>query len=411
MEQPSLEEPLITVENVSKKFCRSLKRSLFYGLLDLGREFTGRTRRGTLREREFWAIRDASFEVRRGEIVGLIGPNGSGKSTVLKMLAGLITPDRGRIEVRGRVGAMIQLEAGFSPVLSGRENIAISASILGIPAADLTRRMNEIVEFADIGDFIDAPVRTYSSGMRARLGFAVAIHMDPDILLVDEVLAVGDLNFRSKALEAMLRLTKSGVAVVFVSHNLQHIFRLCNRVLLVNHGETVAYGETDRVISKYMQLVEGVEQQAVYAPGTRDYIDVGDVRFDNASRETGDEIRTWDDVRITLSFEARRNMEQPIFILYLDVEGRQSLGAVISQEMSASRPSFAPGKHTIDVTIPRIALTPGLYSLALSVFDRENVNLLAKIRNLAFVSIEPLRNATDLGVSALVHLPGHWRVE
>ena len=306
---------------------------------------------------------------------------------------------------------MIQLEAGFSPLLSGRENIAVSASILGIPSSDLTRRIDEIIEFADIGEFIDAPIRTYSSGMRARLGFAVAIHMDPDILLVDEVLAVGDLTFRSKALEAMLRLTESGVAVVFVSHNLQHVFRLCSRVLFVNHGQTVAYGETDRVIGKYMQLVEGVEHHAIYAPGSRDYVEVNDVRFDNASRDPGDEIRTWDDARIAMSFEARRDMEQPIFIFYLDVEGRQSLGAFVSQETDASRASFAPGKHTIEVTIPRIALTPGLYSLALSVFDRNNVNLLAKIRNLAFVRIEPRQNAADLGVSALVQLTGKWRVE
>ncbi|MBF0196054.1 MAG: ABC transporter ATP-binding protein, partial [Magnetococcales bacterium] len=217
------EEPLIRVDGVAKKFCRHLKRSLLYGLQDVGREMMGRKRSENLRKEEFWAIDDVSFTVNRGEILGLVGHNGCGKTTMLRLINGLLMPDKGSITIRGQVGALIQLGAGFSPILSGRENIHINAAVLGIPTSEVNKKLDDIIEFADIGKFIEAPVRTYSSGMRARLGFAVAIHMNPDILLVDEVLAVGDLMFRNKAMERMMAMANSGVAVVFVSHNLAQV--------------------------------------------------------------------------------------------------------------------------------------------------------------------------------------------
>ncbi|HIP72872.1 MAG TPA: ABC transporter ATP-binding protein, partial [Anaerolineae bacterium] len=190
---------LVNVENVSKKFCRNLKRSLWYGVKDVGAEMFGRgSERIELRSQEFWAVKDVSFQLKRGETLGLIGHNGAGKTTMLRMLNGLIKPDTGRITVRGRIQALIALGAGFNPVLTGRENIYVNASVLGISKAETDRRFDQIVDFSGIEEFIDTPVQSYSSGMVVRLGFSIAAHLEPDILLVDEVLAVGDLAFKTK---------------------------------------------------------------------------------------------------------------------------------------------------------------------------------------------------------------------
>ena len=198
-EDERLTTPVIAVQHLSKKFCRSLKRSIWYGLRDLGSEAVGR--RGdhsVLRRGEFWALKDVSFDLYPGETLGLVGPNGAGKTTLLRVLTGLINPNEGRVTVRGRMQALIALGAGFSPVLSGRENIYVNASILGIARKEVDRRLGEIIEFSGIAEFIDSPVQNYSSGMAVRLGFAVAAHLEPDILLVDEVLAVGDEGFQVK---------------------------------------------------------------------------------------------------------------------------------------------------------------------------------------------------------------------
>src|SRR5690606_16111974 len=231
---------LVNVEHVSKKFCRSLKRSLWYGARDLGSELIGRSNgRGRLREDEFWAVRDVSFQVARGETLGLIGHNGAGKTTMLRMLNGLIKPDHGRIAVTGRLQALIALGAGFNPILTGRENIYVYASVLGLSKAETDRRFDEIVEFSGIGEFIDMPVQSYSSGMTVRLGFSVAAHLDPDILLVDEVLAVGDMAFKTKGQVRIQELRENGVAIILVSHNLHTISHVCNRAIVFEKGQVI----------------------------------------------------------------------------------------------------------------------------------------------------------------------------
>jgi len=193
------DDVVVKVEHVSKKYCKSLKRSMFYGVHDIGRNMVGLSAHSErLRDGEFWAVDDVSFELKKGETLGIIGPNGSGKTTLLKMLNGIFWPDKGKITVRGRVGALIAVGAGFHPLLTGRENININGAILGMSKKEINEKFDDIVEFADIGDFIDYPVKFYSSGMYVRLGFAVAVHCKPDILLVDEVLAVGDLGYTFK---------------------------------------------------------------------------------------------------------------------------------------------------------------------------------------------------------------------
>mgnify|MGYP003587008677 CR=1 FL=1 len=234
-----MSDTLIKVQGVSKKFCRSLKKSLWYGLQDLGNELSGRRHGGAgeLRPDEFWAIKDVSFELKRGECLGLIGRNGAGKTTLLRMLNGLIKPDAGRIEMRGRVGALIALGAGFNPILTGRENIYVNASVLGLSKKEIDAKFEEIVEFAELGEFIDAPVQSYSSGMVVRLGFAIASCLEPDILVLDEVLAVGDGGFRAKCYNRVDQLSDNS-AVVFVSHFMPHIARICKKTIFLERGET-----------------------------------------------------------------------------------------------------------------------------------------------------------------------------
>ncbi|NEP28570.1 ABC transporter ATP-binding protein, partial [Moorena sp. SIO3I6] len=187
-------EVILSINGVSKKFCRDLKRSLLYGVHDIGTELLGlRQKDDKLRKKEFWALKDVSIQLRRGEAIGLVGKNGSGKSTLLRIISGLIKPDVGSVEVKGRLAPLIALGAGFNPILTGRENIYANMSILGLSKKEIDQRFDQVLEFAEIGDAIDSPVQTYSSGMAARLGFASAIHTEPDILLIDEVLAVGDL--------------------------------------------------------------------------------------------------------------------------------------------------------------------------------------------------------------------------
>lgn len=198
------------------------------------------------------ALQGVSFAVERGEAFGVIGDNGSGKSTLLGLIAGALRPSRGRIELCGRVAALLELGAGFHPELTGRENVVLNGVLLGLSRRQVLERLDAIIDFAELRDHMDLPIRTYSSGMLARLGFAVAAHLEPDILLVDEVLAVGDVGFQKKCLEAMLGFKARGVTIVLVSHNLADVARLCDRTLWLDRGLVAGLGDTKRVIGEYM---------------------------------------------------------------------------------------------------------------------------------------------------------------
>ena len=203
---------------------------------------------------DFWALRDISFEVKPGEVVGVIGRNGSGKSTLLKILSRITAPTKGRFAYYGHVGALLEVGTGFHPELTGRENIYLNGAILGMRKAEITRRFEEIVAFSEIEQFLDTPVKHYSSGMYVRLAFSVAAHLEPEILLLDEVLAVGDVAFQSKCLEKMHSIVKAGRTVLFVSHNMGSVRDLCTRVIVLNKGELVFDGDTEAGITRYMDL-------------------------------------------------------------------------------------------------------------------------------------------------------------
>lgn len=251
-----MSQPIIKVENLSKKYCRDLKRSLIYGVGDTWNEILGRDGkyRKTLREKEFWALEDINFEVRKGECLGLIGRNGAGKSTLLKILNGLIKPDRGTVKIKGRVGALIELGAGFNPILTGRENVYINGAVLGFSKRDVGQVFDEIVAFAELEDFIDSPVQYYSSGMKVRLGFAIASQMKPDVLLIDEVLAVGDAGFRAKCYNEIFKILPNA-AVIFVSHSMSQVSKICTRGILLSKGKINSTSpNVSQVISSYFDL-------------------------------------------------------------------------------------------------------------------------------------------------------------
>jgi ABC-type polysaccharide/polyol phosphate transport system ATPase subunit len=242
----------IDVRGVSKKFRRG---ELFDSLRDLVPALTKRFvvgRGSELAEREFWALRDVSFTLERGEAFGIIGGNGAGKSTMLKLLTGIMRPTHGSISVSGRLSALIEVSAGFHYDLTGRENIFLNGAILGMSREEIRQRFDAIVEFSGLEEFIDTPVKRYSSGMYARLGFSVAAHVDPDVLLVDEVLSVGDYLFQRKCIERMNAVIRSGATVIFVSHSLREVAALCQRSLLLEHGTMQTIGPTEEVLQTYL---------------------------------------------------------------------------------------------------------------------------------------------------------------
>src|SRR5213594_692829 len=254
----------LRLDGVYKKF---RKGELYDSLRDLIPALAGRVLRGRRREalapREFWALQDVTFGVHRGEAFGIIGSNGAGKSTILKLLSGIMRPTRGTLQVNGRLSALIEVSAGFHPDLTGRENIFLNGTILGMTRAEIRQRFDAIVAFSGLEEFIDTPVKRYSSGMFARLGFSVAAHVDPDLLLVDEVLSVGDYLFQRKCIERMNSVIASGATVVFVSHNLRAVSNLCPRSLLLEKGRVQMVGPTDDVIRTYFR--RGQQQRVVDA--------------------------------------------------------------------------------------------------------------------------------------------------
>ncbi|MGA7075824.1 MAG: ABC transporter ATP-binding protein, partial [Halobacteriota archaeon] len=243
----------VSLSHVSKKYCKSLRRSMGYGIRDICRNtFNMSSHSNLLRKDEFWAVKDVSFDIKQGEALGMIGANGSGKSTILKLINGIFWPDIGKVAVRGKVGALIEVGAGFHPMLTGRENVYLNGAILGMTKAEVDQKFDDIVEFAEIGDFLDTPVKHYSSGMFVKLGFAVAVHCDPDVLLVDEVLAVGDLAFKRKCFKRLKELREENVTWLIVSHDIGMVQGNTDRVVLLNQGEVKYIGTPEDAISSYL---------------------------------------------------------------------------------------------------------------------------------------------------------------
>lgn len=350
---------LIDVQNVSKRFCKDLKRSIRYGFMDSLRAIAGRNLDATsLRQDEFWAVKDVSFQLRRGECLGLIGHNGAGKSTLLKMLNGLINPDHGKIVMRGRIGALIELGAGFNPILTGRENIYNNGAVLGFSRKEIDAKIEEIIDFAEIREFIDAPVQNYSSGMRVRLGFAVAAQMEPDVLLIDEVLAVGDIGFRVKCLNRISELL-SNSAVIFVSHSMPQISRICTSGVLMEHGLINLYSkDIGQLITGYYAMFEG-EKTSVIGSGNAT---VNEISF-LSIKSIVDGIPNFshESLKIRSSFQVSQCIRKFAFHCFInDIESKPI--AIASSLTEGQIILNDKVSYCVDITIP-ILFSDGTYSI------------------------------------------------
>jgi lipopolysaccharide transport system ATP-binding protein len=292
---------VLEVEGLSKRFRRGERYNSLRDLVPaLTRRLVSRERAQELDRREFWALRDVSFTVERGEAFGIIGGNGAGKSTILKLLTGIMQPTRGSVRVTGRVSALIEVNAGFHHDLTGRENVYLNGAILGMTREEIRRRFDAIVAFAGLEEFIDTPVKRYSSGMYARLGFSVAAHVDPDVLLVDEVLSVGDYLFQRKCIERMNDVIANGATAIFVSHNLRAVANLCKSSLLLEKGTVQMIGPTAQVIKKYFERGEERSAADSDSPVVITRVTVHDecgprVEFDSGKK-----------LRVTVEAQARR---------------------------------------------------------------------------------------------------------
>jgi lipopolysaccharide transport system ATP-binding protein len=272
---------ILQVDGASKKFCKSIRRGMLYGVADVCRSMAGlSTKPQILRPDEFWAVDHVSLSLTRGQSLALIGANGSGKSTLLRLLAGIYCPDSGRIAIRGRVGALIALGAGFQPLLTGRENLYLNAAILGMKKREIDERFDEIVEFSGIREFLDAPVKTYSSGMHVRLGFSIAIHANPEILLVDEVMAVGDAHFQRKCFEKVRSLLDKGTSMIFVSHSISAVERMCDHGLVLSQGRRVFMGNIRESVQRYF---DEMGQDNLAKPAERLTVGTGEVVISDVS--------------------------------------------------------------------------------------------------------------------------------
>lgn len=385
------DDVVLSVRNVSKKFCRNLKRSMWYGVQDLSRSLLGirtaspgpaapDTDLPPLRRDEFWALQDVSFEMRRGEVLGLIGMNGSGKSTLLRVLTGVFPPDGGEIHLRGRVGALIALGAGFHPHMTGRENVYLNGTILGMTKSDIQQRFDEIVEFADIGTSLDAPVSTYSSGMTVRLGFAIAIATKPELLFVDEVIAVGDAHFRAKCFRALAAMLKKGVSIVLVSHQMPDIQRICSRCLWLKDGRVSAIGDTGRVSSDYQAWIDANKTSTLVDPdgetarprlqGAR-IVTVTTLDGEGAVRN---EFESGGPMRVRIEYEVKEGIDALNFSLSFNC-GEQALYNGYSSKHDGLTITPAGPTGSVELVFPRIGLGGGTFWLAVSIADRENMGL------------------------------------
>lgn len=397
---------LIQADSVGKKFCRDLKRSLRYGIRDMTAGLIGRsTASDILRKDEFWALRDVSFTLSRGESLGLIGHNGAGKTTLLRILNGLIKPDIGKLEVRGRMQALIALGAGFNPVLTGRENLYVNASILGFPKKEIDRRFDEIISFSGIEEFIDMPVRSYSSGMVVRLGFSIAAHLEPDILLVDEVLSVGDLAFRTKGQMRIQELKDAGVAIVLVSHNIHTISHVCTRAIALERGEVIFDGDTEAAIDAYrtslMKSNQNIEDALRAGTGE---LRIQKTEMLDTSGNPCEEFDIGDTLRIRLHYETSKPVENPVFNIVLHVlNGQQVTG--IRTDTDGITFGKINGSGFIDVIIPKFNLLPNIYTIDGVVFHSDGFTFYDRVNKASFVKIRG-----GLDVNGTTYLPHSWEI-
>lgn len=393
------DEVLIKVDHVSKKFCRDLKKSLWYGVQDIASEAIGRKYEHKLREGEFWSVNDISFELRRGECLGLIGHNGAGKSTLLKMLNGLLKPDRGRIQLKGRVGVLIELNAGFNQILTGRENIYSRGAVLGLTTAEIDKKMDEIIEFSELEDSIDAPVINYSSGMKVRLGFAVAAHMEPDILLLDEVLAVGDVGFRAKCFNTIQNVIQNA-AVVLVSHSMPQISRICSDILVMNHGKCEFQGtDVPKGIDVFYSHFD-IEQGMLMGSGRAV---IHDVELESHGKKDVEVINYLDELIVHIETTIDPRVKDPGIGIMIVNQELQNVVECFSYRHGVKIEDNTGNRMKISVNLGKMMVNPGIYSLTLGVYGEGIKEIACKYQNYKRFTV----TGSFYGYAPM-QIPGKW---
>ncbi|WP_082050882.1 ABC transporter ATP-binding protein [Neotamlana sedimentorum] len=389
------DEVLVKVEGLSKKFCKDLKTSLWYGVKDLISGVKGNKNERTLRPKEFWAVKDVNFELRRGECLGLIGHNGAGKSTLLKILNGLINPDAGQVTIRGRVGALIELGAGFNPILSGRENIYNNGAVLGFTRNEIDNKLEDIIDFAEIREFIDMPVQNYSSGMKVRLGFAIAAQMEPDVLIIDEVLAVGDLAFRMKCYNHLMNVISKNVAIILVSHSVVDIMRLCNSVMVMESGKPIYLGSNEKGVSLYNNLAK---KENLYNPNFNVFIRENEIEND---------FNTEDDITFDIKIFSNFKIESAKLIFHLEFSSIRL--ASISSNYNQFELNLEQGENNFEFTLEKTPLLVGGYMGKFDLYGKTLKDYYGTSNTTTFNIIGPKVNYEGLGRSQIIALNHNWK--
>jgi len=367
-----------------------------------------------LRRDEFWAVEDINFELRRGESFGIIGANGSGKTTLLKMLNGIFMPDKGTVAVEGKVGGLIQVGAGFHPMLSGRENIYVNGAILGLSKRDIDKNFDSIVDFADIGDFLDSPVKFYSSGMYVRLGFAIAVHSKPDILLIDEVLAVGDIKFQSKCLKFITNnILKNGCSIVFVSHNRYAVQDVCQKAIYLQKGRMAMIGKTEDVIGRYLRDIKDDGIKPENGPSGNFGVEgITKVVFSGKDGCQRGSFRSGEELSIKFHYAFKDPVKNPsIGISFIHDDPRYSVVSSLDYlfNLHSGYDAFEvpdlQGEGHFTVTIDHLYIPIGVYKCFVYLYLDNKMNLVHKYENAG--KIEVLWS-DDRPKRSLIELPHRW---
>lgn len=345
------------------------------------KEYAIRWVKGQISYSSFWALRNIDLEIQRGEVFGIIGPNGAGKSTLLKVVSRVLRPTEGGLRVRGRISPLLELGAGFDPELTGRENVYLNGAILGYSKQEIDERFDSIVDFAGLHDFINAPIRTYSSGMYARLGFSVATLKRPEILIVDEILGVGDAEFQTKSFERIQQFQGEGTTILLVSHSLDRVREMCHRALWLDHGKTVALGSAENVVEQYLQRIHDLEgvrlRQASESdlPASRRWgsqkIEITQVSISNSQGEAQSIFQTGEQLTLRMKYHAHEQIAHPNFGIAIH---RQD-GALITGPNTNSANLELPevlGEGVVTYTIPYLPLLEGLYQFSVAVVNEHD---------------------------------------
>jgi lipopolysaccharide transport system ATP-binding protein len=363
---------------------------------------------GTGGSEDFWAVRDVSFEVPHNQALGIIGRNGAGKSTLLKLMSRITAPTSGQITLNGRLSALIEVGSGFHPELTGRENVFLSGSILGMRRREIAAKLDRIVAFSGVGRFIDTPVKWYSSGMYVRLGFAIAAHLDPDILLVDEVLAVGDAAFQLQCYERLAELHDAGTTMLFISHDLLSIEKLCDRVMLMDQGQLVTAGAPHDIVLDYQRLVATAHVTKVAnvtAAAGKPPARVEAVTFHDDSGNTTVFGRTGDPLVTRVQINVARAVpDAEIEVFYYSRDGR-TLHCQQSTAIESAPLSLERGRQTIEFVMPGLGLQPGIYSVGASIRERNAETTLDWFYGQTVLHVDPGKY-----VRGYFYAPHYWRV-